>query len=69
MVEIREDGSAMTVRADPSEPGDQSPVVSVVERIRWWRWAVENRAWTLSEEGTWSWDFERYPPQPEAELL
>jgi hypothetical protein len=69
VVEVREDGSAVTVRADPAEPVDQSPVVSVAERIRWWRWAVENHAWNLSEDGTWSWDFGRYPPRPEGDLL
>lgn len=36
-------------------------VMPVAERIQWWTTALETRAWTVSPNGEWVVDFDRYP--------
>jgi hypothetical protein len=35
--------------------------MTTVERVRWWHWALDHGAWSITADGTWAVDFSRYP--------
>lgn len=39
----------------------QTPHLTVVERVRWWHWALDHGAWSITPEGLWAVDLSRYP--------
>ena len=61
--------SCFVVLADPASPVTDFPIVAIDELIRLWTGVLKCGAWTLSANGAWSWNFDRYPALPEGHLL
>ncbi len=52
----------LTYLNDPmSSAMSDYPSMPIADRIDWWTWAVETGAWSLTEAGDWTLDFDRYP--------
>lgn len=67
-VEIQ-DSSCSVVLADPASPVTDFPVAPIRELVQLWTWAIGNGAWSISPNGTWSWDFAKYPALPAGHLF
>ncbi|MBO0898671.1 hypothetical protein J1G42_01690 [Cellulomonas sp. zg-ZUI222] len=39
----------------------QTPHLTMVERVRWWHWALDHGAWSITPQGLWAVDLSRYP--------
>lgn len=61
IIDVTPGRSVLTYMSDPVSRLHDFPIMPIAHRVRWWIWAIENGAWVINPDGSWTIDHAKYP--------